>query len=128
MFHLLCTGAQYNFNGQWLSTEGVFADTLSSTTGCDSVVTLQLSVVSGMDELQRADAPLQIWPNPANDILHLQWNSAYEGQPAIIYNAIGEEVLRQRLSIRHQQFAIRHFPAGVYLLRIGNSSARFVKE
>ena len=40
----VCQGYTYNFNGQNLSAAGVYADTLSSTGGCDSIVTLTLAV------------------------------------------------------------------------------------
>lgn len=40
----VCQGSSYNFNGQQLAVAGTYYDTLSATTGCDSVVTLVLQV------------------------------------------------------------------------------------
>jgi hypothetical protein len=40
----ICSGTTYNFNGSILSIQGIYRDTLSSTVGCDSVVTLILNV------------------------------------------------------------------------------------
>ena len=40
-----CQGEAYNFNGQSLVAAGVYLDTLANATGCDSVVTLTLSVL-----------------------------------------------------------------------------------
>lgn len=42
----ICSGETYSFNGQLLSTAGTYKDTLVSTGGCDSVVTLSLVVNS----------------------------------------------------------------------------------
>ncbi len=40
----ICQGEGYDFNGQALTAAGVYTDTLSGTGGCDSVVTLTLTV------------------------------------------------------------------------------------
>ena len=40
----ICSGSSYNFNGTFLSTEGVYSSTLATSEGCDSVVVLSLFV------------------------------------------------------------------------------------
>ena len=40
----ICQGSSYDFNGQNLSSPGVYKDTLTATGGCDSIVTLTLTV------------------------------------------------------------------------------------
>ena len=40
----ICAPASYNFNGQLLSTSGIYASTLSNAVGCDSIITLNLTV------------------------------------------------------------------------------------
>lgn len=39
----ICAAGIYNFNGHYLSQAGTYVDTLSRTTGCDSIITLILS-------------------------------------------------------------------------------------
>ena len=41
----ICAGSTYIFNGQSLNLAGTFIDTLQNILGCDSIVTLQLSLV-----------------------------------------------------------------------------------
>jgi gliding motility-associated-like protein len=41
----ICTGSTYIFNGQSLNLAGTYIDTLQNILGCDSIVTLQLSLV-----------------------------------------------------------------------------------
>ncbi len=41
----ICNGTTYNFNGHILSSAGTYYDTLSTQLGCDSIVTLQLSLL-----------------------------------------------------------------------------------
>jgi len=44
--HSICTGSSYLFNGQNLTTSGLYKDTLTSISGCDSILTLNLTVTS----------------------------------------------------------------------------------
>jgi hypothetical protein len=40
----ICQGSSFTFNGQTLTAAGTYKDTLTSATGCDSVITLNLTV------------------------------------------------------------------------------------
>lgn len=40
----ICSGSTYTFNGQPLTGSGVYYDTLTSSIGCDSIITLNLAV------------------------------------------------------------------------------------
>jgi len=42
--HSICQGNSYNFNGNLLTTAGIYHDTLVSAAGCDSIVELTLTV------------------------------------------------------------------------------------
>jgi len=44
--HSICQGESYNFNGQYLTTAGTYTHNLSTVNGCDSIVTLTLTVKS----------------------------------------------------------------------------------
>ena len=43
----ICTGDTYDFNGESLSTSGTYTSSHTSVNGCDSTVTLNLTVVDG---------------------------------------------------------------------------------
>ena len=47
----ICAGDSINFNGTMLDTTGTYADTLSTLSGCDSIVTLHLSLISTVTHL-----------------------------------------------------------------------------
>jgi hypothetical protein len=66
-----CSGDTFNFNGQPLSTGGVFTDTLTAQGGCDSIVTLHLSF---------SQLPVLSWNN-SNDTVFI-------GQQAILLNSV----------------------------------------
>ncbi|MCI5054651.1 MAG: PKD domain-containing protein [Flavobacteriales bacterium] len=42
----ICPGSSYNFNGTIINTSGSFKDTLVSANGCDSIITLNVSVTT----------------------------------------------------------------------------------
>jgi gliding motility-associated-like protein len=42
----ICAGTSYVFNGQTLSAAGIYIDTLPNAGGCDSIVTLTLSILA----------------------------------------------------------------------------------
>ena len=44
--HSICDGASYLFNGINRTTAGVYLDTLIAVTGCDSIITLNLSITN----------------------------------------------------------------------------------
>ena len=44
IMHVMCQGDSYNFFGNTLTESGVYVDTLQTVNGCDSVITLTLTV------------------------------------------------------------------------------------
>ncbi len=55
----ICDGTFYDFNGKQLTTTGVYTDTLISATGCDSIVTLDLSTQPCVDLALQKDLALE---------------------------------------------------------------------
>jgi gliding motility-associated-like protein len=42
----ICENSSYNFNGQFINASGSYTDTLLNSNACDSIVTLQLTILS----------------------------------------------------------------------------------
>jgi photosystem II stability/assembly factor-like uncharacterized protein len=66
---------------------------------------------------------LKIFPNPTTGILWL--DVEYWNQPFVVYNSIGQIILRGDLS---EQLDLQGFMNGIYWLKVGGKWARFVKE
>ena len=54
----ICGGEIFSFNGMNLNTTGIYADTLSNISGCDSIVTLNLNVLEPNMAVTQAGATL----------------------------------------------------------------------
>ncbi len=50
----ICSGESYNFNGTLLTTAGIYADTVLNVAGCDSVISLLLTVISNTSSASTA--------------------------------------------------------------------------
>ena len=77
---------------------------------------------TGVDESNLLN--ISLYPNPANDKLRIE---GLEGQTEIsIYNALG--ICVKTLTINgDEDIAIGDLPAGLYVIRIGNGSLKFMK-
>ncbi|MEZ4983149.1 MAG: PKD domain-containing protein [Saprospiraceae bacterium] len=51
----ICEGEVYNFNGQVLDQSGIYIAELNSTSGCDSIVSLELTVLPGVETNSNAE-------------------------------------------------------------------------
>ena len=68
---------------------------------------------------------IRLFPNPTNDIIHIE--GLEEPTDVSIYNAIGVRVKTLTIDGRHD-ISVSELPAGLYLVRIGNHVAKFVKK
>jgi hypothetical protein len=138
------SGGTYNFNGRTLTANGTYRDTLQTIHGCDSIVELTLSIREdvGIAQWTIDNGQLKIYPNPTTGKLTIN-----NGQLAIenveIYNIAGQKVYGYQVQGAGYEVRdnipnpepstpylidISHLANGMYFLKIGNRTARFVKE
>src|SRR5690606_27169858 len=74
------------------TSSGVYMDTIINAAGCDSVLTINLTVAyTGVDELHHE--LIRGYPNPASQTLHLKGLEQLEGVHRMtIVNALGQSV------------------------------------
>ncbi|GHT67466.1 hypothetical protein FACS189452_05230 [Bacteroidia bacterium] len=80
-------------------------------------------------EAQRVQK-LLVYPNPVSDQITItsdQWNA---GDKVEIYNVNGTKVFETPLSIVNYPLSINiaHLPAGIYIVKVGNRTAKVVKQ
>jgi glucose/arabinose dehydrogenase len=122
-------GETYDFYGQEISQPGIYSDTITSSGGCDTIVSLLINFydtgTNGLDDSvwMAPDAKLNfsIYPNPvAGNELTLVYNIAHEAK-LIVYSQDGKEVSSDLLSPKNKQLRL-YLPeaSGLYNLVIIN--------
>ena len=129
----------YLWNGRLYTESGSYTDSLKNMHGCDSVVTLYLTIVEqgentlGVDDVQLES--LTLHPNPTTGELFVAMTSLGSGASAgsgigevLVYSVSGQLMLRQPLlPVGSTRLDISRMPAGVYVVRAGTAAARVVK-
>jgi Leucine-rich repeat (LRR) protein len=89
----------------------------------------EVSLLTKVKENLASNTSLIVYPNPAHDLLYIQYGAASLKSitSIVIYNSIGVKVLN--FSNQHSEsIDIARLPVGLYFLEIGNSRAKFVKQ
>jgi hypothetical protein len=81
--------------------------------------------VSGIRQSEAA-MRVQLWPNPATNVLHVSFEQPVAATEATLYDASGRRVGSQAVAAGSTslQIGVDQLPAGVYVLTIGNAAAK----
>ena len=71
-FTVECPDPCYEWNGESYCQSGDYTQTLQTVHGCDSVVTLHLTITVGIEDHDFA-ASMTVYPNPTNGIVNVQF-------------------------------------------------------
>ena len=80
-----------------------------------------------VDEI--AETPFQVYPNPTNGILFVETRRTTSLPAATEYritNLMGQTLQSGRIAVDHQQLDVSALPAGMYLLTIDGTTAKFI--
>jgi hypothetical protein len=121
-----------NSVNQW-QTEGIAYAGLDSTElflSCETSytpATLYTTVKSsmsfqGIKENYKDSKFLNIYPNPASDMIFIKTIDTYEIENVVFYNVMGEEICCYKIMKGINSFDISRFPPGVYFIKSINSS------
>lgn len=91
-FTVSCPDSCYIWNGESYCQSGDYTQTLQTIHGCDSVVTLHLSITVGIDDHNLA-ASMTVYPNPTTSVINVQFtmnNVQAETMEIRLYDAYGK--------------------------------------
>ncbi len=124
-------GETYSFNTQEYTQSGTYVDSLVSQDGCDSVVVLNLNVLSGLDDLSHKSV-LKLLPNPAKDYIKVQTTISDAETFVEIVDVQERVVLKQKLTDNNSTIDISKLENGVYFVRVYNKyycqTISFIKQ
>lgn len=107
------------------ATSGTFTPSYSftnSTTGCSNTATtaIAVSLCTGIDAITgQDDAMIYVYPNPTNGIVTAELSAAAE---IVVMNAIGQEVMRERLNEGKHILDFSEKVNGIYLIHVKQNS------
>ena len=78
--------------------------------------------------LEKQESLIELWPNPTNSELYISIPSISGKKKAILYSTVGERVGEFELDNDLESISVAHLRPGLYHLRIGNETKKFLKE
>lgn len=73
---------------------------------------------TGLVSSSEVEDQISIYPNPAKDILHINFANSSEKRRIEIYDAYGELILSEDVFTQHSVLNIHHFPSGIYFIKV----------
>jgi hypothetical protein len=120
----------YTLNGNTYTTSGTFTQVLTNAQGCDSTITLILTMeYTGLTEGDRPS--LNVYPNPTNGELNILVPSAWIGQAGKLTDISGKQIATIQFSEALTKLQIVHLSNGTYFISMDQQSCapiRVVKE
>jgi OOP family OmpA-OmpF porin len=129
-------GEQYvifgNFNSN-ANTDTVKVNTSSANTTSyprysyyyiDDITLIDQSTV-GFNELTNG-ASIEVYPNPANDVINFKFSDANTKRKIELYNKIGELVLSEDAPTQNSLLNIHHLQSGVYFVKVSYANGMSV--
>ena len=123
-------GETYEANGFSESEAGTYVHTLQNEFGCDSVITLNLTVNSSLNDVVANAVEVSLYPNPANAYTMLKVEGLKEQTPVYLFDIQGRKLKEYIMNIGQETLRIDlgGLPKGVYTVMIGNVTKKLIVE
>jgi Secretion system C-terminal sorting domain len=81
----------------------------------------------GVQENQLTNTIISIYPNPANDIVHINTSTSLVNESYAIINTLGQTVLNGKLENDNTNINVQTLQSGIYFLQIGSKQTQSYK-
>jgi hypothetical protein len=116
----------YTINGQNYTASGTYTQLLSNAAGCDSLLTINLTLdFTGLAETEQL---FSLFPNPVKDIFVIAVAPELFGQVLHMMNIEGKQVLSELITTANHSVNVQALPAGIYFLQIGEGVHKVLVE
>ena len=105
-------GGNYDFNGILLDSSGTYVQIITNSVGCDSIITLDLIYISGLES--QLSNKTQIYPNPAKNQVSITSDMVI-GQ-LFLRNLRGEMLKSIFINNNELKLDISELRSGIYIL------------
>jgi hypothetical protein len=83
----------------------------------DSVGCTYADCLVGVDELNSSKVVADVWPNPADQFINIEWQRQGEAEIRLL-DMTGKEILRKQSHDQREAMDVSHLPNGLYLLNL----------
>ena len=127
----LCPGEVFEFNGIEYTEAGTFTDTLISSLGCDSILTIEINAFNCTGSTSVNDLTttvINLRPNPTSDYVFIEANSAISAIKLI--DISGTTRITQLLpkTSPEVQIDLVGTEAGLYLIEVETATGRAIQK
>ena len=107
----------WTINGQTYTQSGIYTGVIPSTNGCDSVITLNLTLnFTGINQEEYTDFTL--FPNPATDQITINGEGSLIGKTYLVFDQVGKVVYEGSIDKTSTLLSVTNFSNGLYTLQI----------
>ncbi|MBS1537232.1 MAG: T9SS type A sorting domain-containing protein, partial [Bacteroidetes bacterium] len=123
----ITTSAQDSFslNGKTYTQSGSYTQTLKNSEGCDSTITLLLTITTtGVFEFTN-NTEFSVYPNPSSGKFNIEMNGIHDVSSNTefkLYNVLGEKVFSANLTNPKTEIE-PHLQCGVYVFHLKNDNS-----
>jgi hypothetical protein len=115
----------YTLNGQTYTQSGTYTQVIPNAAGCDSTITLDLTLqYTGIEELKN---DILVYPNPSASYLTIESNWI-QNEEFVILDMQGREIKKGIFSTSKEKIDLKNVAIGNYILRIGAKEIKISKE
>lgn len=79
-------------------------------------------------EINESTADFSVYPNPTANVLQVQLNENLSGENILLLDITGRILARVPITAKEQQLSVAALPAGIYLLKVKNTTRKVVKN
>ncbi len=110
-------------NGDTFFQSGIYIDTLLNSSGCDSIITLDLTLnFTGLN--QENTTEFNFYPNPATDQITINGDISLIGKTYLVFDQVGKVIYKGSIDKASTSLSVNNFSNGVYTLQIDGKGRR----
>lgn len=101
---------------------GIYNDTFLTYNGCNSIISTDLTVLTGIGTIDHPKIEIKILPNPSTHFVTIQINSPYFKKilELKIYDITGQEVFHSQVSSQNSLTKVDNLSSGIYFYSLKN--------
>jgi hypothetical protein len=91
--------------------------------------TFALQLTTGVEDVNKGELALSLYPNPATDKITVQADGAFFIKEITVVNQVGQVVFKEELTgnVKTKTVDVSNLPAGYYILRAGTSDGQIAR-